>query len=118
MPLYGHGKSGYVRDLHATKGQAASKGITCNGYLSDAKDVKLMALRRKAQKVDSLASIKISEADLTSALRCRRTVSVCVFSASKARTLRLLCAHLSAYGRMPEGAKRNARLTSGRAFGA
>jgi hypothetical protein len=50
MPLYGHGKSGYVRDLHATKGQAASKGITCNGYLSDAKDVKLMAAAPEGAK--------------------------------------------------------------------
>jgi hypothetical protein len=41
MPRYGHGKSGYLRDLHATKGKAASKAIIYQGDFSDAEDVKL-----------------------------------------------------------------------------
>src|ERR1700747_919404 len=40
----------------------------------------------------SEASIKISDAELASALRCRQTVSVCTLEAGKARTLRLHCA--------------------------
>ena len=50
MPLYRHGKSGFAIDLHVTKGKAASKGITGNGYLSDAKDVKLMAAAPEGAK--------------------------------------------------------------------
>jgi hypothetical protein len=37
------GKSGYVADLHATNGKAASQGITYSGDFYDAEDVKLMA---------------------------------------------------------------------------
>jgi hypothetical protein len=45
-------------------------------------------------------SITMSDAELTSTLRCRRTVSVCTFrNAQSARTLRLLCAHPNAYAR-------------------
>lgn len=37
------GKSGYVADLHAKNGKAASQGITYSGDFYDAEDVKLMA---------------------------------------------------------------------------
>jgi hypothetical protein len=40
---YKKGKSGFVTDLHATKGKAASQGITYFGDFYDDEDVKLMA---------------------------------------------------------------------------
>ena len=61
----GHGKSGYPRDLHATKGKATSKAIIYHGDFSDAEDVKRTATAPEAQKgVRRLAiSIKVSEAE-------------------------------------------------------
>ena len=43
-------------------------------------------------------SVKISDAELTNALRCRRAVSVCAFKASKARTLRYFALVLALMG--------------------
>jgi hypothetical protein len=40
---YKKGKSGFVMDLHATKGKAASQGITYFGDFYDDEDIKLMA---------------------------------------------------------------------------
>lgn len=40
---YKKGKSGFVTDIHATKGKAASQGITYKGDFYDAEDVRLMA---------------------------------------------------------------------------
>jgi len=48
--------------------------------------------------LDRPLDIKGTDAEPTSALRCRRTVSVCTFlKARKAGTLRLLCTYLNDY---------------------